>query len=237
MAQGLAIFGGTFDPVHCGHLQAALEIQEQLALTEVRLIPAASPPQRPPPRAAAADRRRMLELAVAGEPGLKVDPCELDRHARDGKPSFTADTLIQLRSEVGPKVPILLALGTDAFARLPAWHSWKQLFDLVHLLVLLRPGGTLSLSHCPEALQREVKDRRASLSRLQKTPYGRLGCLAVTQLDISSTAVRKRLALEQSVDYLVPEAVSRYLHKRQIYAPSRLSSATGHERCTCVQKP
>ncbi len=131
----VGVFGGTFDPVHHGHLRTALEVLEGCGLEQLRLVPALVPPHRPQPRAPAPLRLEMLRRAVAGEPRLVVD----DRELRRGGPSYTVDTLAELRAAVGTR-PLCLVLGADAFLGLPGWHRWRELFALAHLVVVERPA-------------------------------------------------------------------------------------------------
>ena len=136
----IGIFGGTFDPIHYGHLRSALEVKDIFGLNEVRLIPCASPPHREQPAVTAEMRLQMLELAIKNQPGLKIDTRELDRHkVSDQTPSYMVDTLKSLRQEF-PAEPLLLFIGTDAFKHLTSWHQWQQLFDYAHIVVMTRPG-------------------------------------------------------------------------------------------------
>ena len=184
--QPLAIFGGTFDPIHLGHLCVAWEASELLD-AEVLMMPSGIPPHRPPPIAGAQERVAMLEAALAGQSRLRLDAREL---ARSG-PSYTIDTLRELRAE-HPGRPLVLLLGADAFAGLPGWHGWQQLFGLAHIGVLSRPGFAPAL---PAALQRATEGRFVSeASRLCDTPAGRLIELAVTPMEISSTRIRGLIA-------------------------------------------
>lgn len=192
----LAIFGGTFDPVHLGHLSVAWEAAELLD-AEVRLLPASVPPHRVPPIATAAQRVAILRAALRGQSRLALDTRELDR---DG-PSFTIDTLHELRAEQGER-PLLLLLGADAFAGLATWHRWRELFDAAHLGVLSRPGIPAVL---PDGLEREVAGRRiADASALRALPAGKVIELAVTPLEISATRIRELLAAGRDPRYLLP---------------------------------
>ena len=149
----MAIFGGTFDPVHLGHLSVAWEAAELLD-ADVRLMPASVPPHRPAPAADAAQRAAMLRAALQEQSRLTLDTRELERSG----PSYTIDTLIELRAEHGDR-PLVLLLGADAFAGLPTWHRWRELFDLAHIGVLSRPGVEATL---PEELEAEVASRRGA---------------------------------------------------------------------------
>ncbi len=135
----IGIFGGTFDPVHFGHLRSALEVKDIFGLDEVRLIPCAMPPHRESPAVTAAMRLQMLALAIKNQPGLTIDTRELDRYQLQQTPSYMVDTLESLRQEFSNET-LLLFIGTDAFEHLTGWHQWQQLFDYAHIVVLTRPG-------------------------------------------------------------------------------------------------
>jgi nicotinate-nucleotide adenylyltransferase len=196
----LAILGGTFDPVHIGHLCAAWEAAEALD-AEVRLMPARVPPHRLPPVADAAQRVAILRAALHGQDRLGLDIRELDR---DG-PSWTIDTLIDLRSEHGPDRPLVLLVGADAFAGLGSWHRWRELFDFAHIGVLTRPGPSFEL---PVELAAAVGKRRATdAASLHASPAGRVLNIAVTALEISATHVREELAAGREPRYLLPYQV------------------------------
>lgn len=192
----LAIFGGTFDPVHLGHLSVAWEASELLD-ADVCLIPASVPPHRPVPTASAAQRVAMLRAALQGQSRLTLDTRELEREG----PSYTIDTLIELRKEQGARSLVLL-IGADAFANLVTWHRWRELFDVAHIGVLSRPGVGAML---PDALEREVAGRRtADVSAVRGLPAGKLIELAVTPLEISATRIRELLADGREPRYLLP---------------------------------
>ncbi|HJT98573.1 MAG TPA: nicotinate-nucleotide adenylyltransferase, partial [Rhodanobacteraceae bacterium] len=136
MERPLAILGGTFDPVHNAHLRVAWEASERLG-AEVRLIPANVPPHREPPIANARERAAILRAALKGQDRLVLDERELEREG----PSYTIDTLIGLREEIGPERALILLVGADAFLGLSSWHRWGELFDYAHIAVLTRPGA------------------------------------------------------------------------------------------------
>lgn len=209
----VVIFGGTFDPVHIGHLRVALEASEFLD-ADVRLMPANKPPHRPAPVASAKQRTAMLELAIAGQKNLSVDTRELRRSG----PSYTLDTLIELRREFPPDQSIALLLGADAFAGLPTWHRWKDLFALAHFVVLARPGHDATLS---ADLAAEIAARRTDFAAdIKQGAAGKVIRLAVTQLEISASDIRHRLARGRDVRWLVPDAL---LAKRSTLAAYRSS--------------
>ncbi|MGH8091260.1 MAG: nicotinate-nucleotide adenylyltransferase [Rudaea sp.] len=200
MHEPIVILGGTFDPVHIGHLRVALEASEMLG-APVRLMPAHVPPHRPAPVASAAQRVAMLRAALAGQDHLQLDTRELDR----SEPSYTVDTLRQMRTEFGASRPLILLLGADAFAGLPTWHDWRELFNLAHVAVMTRPGHDARL---PTDLEAEVVARRARLAAdLRATPSGKVLDLPVTPLEVSASAVRALLAAGRDPRWLVPEVL------------------------------
>lgn len=207
----IGILGGTFDPVHFGHLRAAVELREALGLDEVRLLPCGRPPHRDPPVASAADRRAMLEAAIAGEPGLAVDTRELERPG----PSYMVDTLASLRAELGPRAPLCLLVGSDAFAGLDRWHEWRRIPELAHLVVARRPGADLPGTGAVAELL--AARRVPEVAALRARPAGRILIQPVTLLDISATRIRALLAAGRSVRYLLPEAVLEIVRARRLY--------------------
>jgi nicotinate-nucleotide adenylyltransferase len=210
----LAMLGGTFDPVHYGHLRLADDVRRALALAEVRLVPAADPPHRPPPAAAPRDRVAMLELAVREFPGLVVDTREI---ARAGK-SYTVDTLTALRAEL-PRTPLLLLLGADQFRSLPSWHRWRALFDVAHVVVIPRPEVALDEglpAPMAQAWQaRHIDDPQGLRSRIAGSIYEQ----PVSPQPISSTAIRAALGEGHPVEIagLLPPAVLAYIHSNGLY--------------------
>jgi nicotinate-nucleotide adenylyltransferase len=192
----LAIMGGTFDPVHLGHLRVAWEAAEFLD-AEVRLMPANVPPHRPQPVAGAAQRVAMLRASLEGQNRLVVD----DRELRRGGPSYTVDTLIELREQIGDEQPVVLLVGADAWSGLPGWHRWRELLDLCHVGVLTRPGHE---GMEPDELSAYTRARRAStLSELIHCPAGRVIDIRVSALEVSATRIRHELAEGREPRYLV----------------------------------
>jgi nicotinate-nucleotide adenylyltransferase len=192
----LALFGGTFDPVHVGHLSVAWEASELLD-AEVRLMPANVPPHRPPPTASATQRVDMLRAALRGQSRLALDTRELERSG----PSYTIDTLEELRREYGER-PLVLLLGADAFAGLRSWHRWRELFDVTHLSVINRPGIEACVS---VELERAVAARRTDdPGVIRSQPAGKVIELAVTPLEVSATRIRELLAAGRDPRYLLP---------------------------------
>lgn len=216
MSRPVGVFGGTFDPVHIGHLRPALELLESLDLAEVRLIPCRIPPHRAAPVAGPEQRLAMLELAVGDQPGLVVDRREL---ARPG-PSYMVDTLSSLRAELGD-TPLCLLLGLDAFLGLAGWHRWRELPELAHIVVTHRPGwsleGAVGANEVLELLHRRRLDRAGDLA-LQ--PAGGVWLQPVTQLDISASVIRKLVEEGRSPRYLLPDAVWHFIRREGLYRRS-----------------
>lgn len=211
----LGLFGGTFDPLHIAHLRLAIEAREALGLAEVCFIPAGNPALRAAPQCAAPHRLAMVERALAAAPGFSVDASEA-LSAAPG-PSYTIDTLERQRRLHGARRPLVLLLGADAFARIDAWHRWRELFGLAHVAVATRPGHELKLGAGDTALDREFAARKAAAADLAGAPAGRIVPFAITALEISASAIRQRLARGLSVRHLVPDAVLDYIESHQIY--------------------
>ncbi|HSE11565.1 MAG TPA: nicotinate-nucleotide adenylyltransferase [Rudaea sp.] len=199
-ARAIAILGGTFDPVHNGHLRVAWEAGEALD-ADVRLMPAHVPPHRAQPVATAAQRVALLRVALSGQSRLQLD----ERELRRSQPSYTVDSLREMRAEFGPARSLILLIGADAFAGLTTWHEWRALFGLAHIAVLTRPAHGLSM---PSELEAEIAPRRAAAhEELHASAAGRVLGLPVTPLEISASAVRALLAEGREPRWLVPDAL------------------------------
>jgi nicotinate-nucleotide adenylyltransferase len=207
----IGVFGGTFDPVHFGHLRPALEIYQALELDELRLIPCRVPPHRSAPRASQGQRLAMLQAAVRAQPGFRID----DREMRRIGPSYTVDTLRSLREEVGSAVTVCLIMGTDAFGDLPAWHRWTEIVELCHLVVMQRPG------HAPPSagvMADMARTRRASgREELRDRSAGLVFFQRVTGMEVSGTQIRELIARGLSPRYLIPEAVMAIIETQRVY--------------------
>ena len=210
MNPAIAIFGGTFDPVHYGHLRAAAEVAERLGVSDFRLLPAGEPPHRDGTWAPARDRVAMLELALAPHADLSVD----DREVQRAGPSYMADTLATVRAEAG-ELPVVLCLGQDAANRLDRWYEWTCLIERAHLLVMTRPESEAEYSEqVARALDgRWVDDPQA----LMDAPAGRVCNIDVTCLAISSTDIRNQLARGGDPRFLLPSTVLAYIRKHGLY--------------------
>ena len=209
----VGILGGTFDPVHIGHLRGALEVAELLKLDELRLTPSARPPHRDTPSVSAQDRLAMVQCAVAGVPPLTVDDRELLRD----KPSYTIDTLESMRAELAADDQLFLLLGWDAFCGLPSWHRWEELLEHCHIVVLQRPDAD---SESPDAMRNLLAGRAVSDPKALKGPGGKITFVWQTPLSVSATQIRQLLASGKSVRFLVPDAVLAYIDTHGLYRAS-----------------
>ena len=212
MAKPIGILGGTFDPVHNGHLRMAIECLERLALAEVRLIPLYAPPHRQPPRTAPEHRLAMLKIAVGTADKLIVDDSELQRKSI----SYTIDTVSALR-EQDKNTPLCLLMGSDAFNTLHTWHRWQSLPDYVHIVIAERPGVATMPGHAglKTLLDKNIVD---DASILHTARNGKIFRLQIPWLDISSTRIRDMLRMRHNPAYLLPGAVIDYIHTQRLYA-------------------
>jgi nicotinate-nucleotide adenylyltransferase len=210
----IGIFGGTFDPIHFGHLRTAFELLQALRLTEMRFLPAGNPPHRESTIAGPEERLAMVRAATEGQPGFVVD----DREIRRAGLSYSVDTMRTLRADF-PDRSLCLIVGMDAFLGLPKWHQWRELLDLAHLVVAHRPGWRApSMGPLGELLVDRGTGRSNDLHE------SRAGCIyihAVTQLEISSTEVRKSIAAGRDPRYLMPDAVRTIIGQTGCYRPKR----------------
>ncbi len=215
----LGILGGTYDPIHFGHLRLAEEVGDALDIAELRLIPSGTPPHRGAPAASAADRLAMVRLAIEGNPRLTVDDCEVRAADASGSPtaSYTVLTLQAIRAAIGPARGIALLMGADAFAGFARWHRWQAFAALTHLVVTTRPGhdGFDNL----DGPLRDFWWPRVTRSRadLHARPCGSLYFQPITALDISATRIRSLLADGSSTRYLMPESVRDYAVRHRLY--------------------
>ena len=213
--KAIGILGGTFDPIHYGHLRLAEEMLELANLGQIRFIPAGTPPHRDAPQVSAQHRSAMVRLAIADQPAFVLDDREVERTGK----CYTVDTLRELRAELGSAQPLCLLMGGDAFLQLHTWHEWEQLFELAHIVVGSRPGYTLGdrMHTATSALRRHYQQRLCAAEVLSQSPAGGIAELAIPELEISATLIRSRVAENRSIRYLLPNTVADYIHQHQLY--------------------
>ena len=204
----IGVLGGTFDPIHFGHLRPALEIFEQLSLDELRFIPSANPPHRWQPEASPDQRLEMVKLAIQNVAGFVVDDREYHREGA----SYTVDTLASIREEIGDKKPLCMLIGMDAFKHFTTWHHWQGILKLAHIVISSRPG----------TVQVETDDWMKgrvtqSVKKLQETSAGKLFFAEVSQLEISATYIRKQIHEGKSSLYTTPEKVNNFIQMKKLY--------------------
>lgn len=216
MTTVLGILGGTFDPIHYGHLELAREVKAALGLLSVRIVPAGDPPHRAVPVATAAHRLAMAELALAEYPELELDAREIHRTG----PSYTVTTLEELRTEA-PARPLALLVGADAFLGLPTWHRWRDLFGLAHVIVAARPGIAIEGALPPTLATEWAQRLRRDASGLAAAPAGTIFVQPTTPHAISASAIRRDLARGSegrvAVRGLLPASVLAYIDRNQLY--------------------
>ena len=210
----IGVFGGTFDPIHHGHLRLALELCEQLGLERVYVVPAKLPVHRDAPQASAAQRSEMVRRAVAGTTSLVLDERELRRPG----PSFMVETLADFRGEFVDR-PICLLLGMDAFAALHTWHRWREILDLAHVAVAGRPGAVLPTQGRVGTVVRERSTTQ--YGEISATLNGRIALGEIPGLDISSSGIRAALGQGRSPRYLLPAAVVEYIESEGLYTNAK----------------
>ena len=211
----ICLFGGTFDPVHRGHIHGAIAVCDTLQLAEIRMVLSARPGHREPPGAPAADRWQMLRLACAEDPRLVADDRELDRDA----PSYTVETLAALRGQMGDSV-LIWVLGSDAFADLPSWHRWTEVLEFANLVILQRPGQTLA----PKRRQSVRLEEICAKHRVDHPPdraCGQIMFLQDEMQSISASQVRAALTAGQSAAHLLPDRVATYISQHGLYGELR----------------
>ena len=206
----MGIFGGTFDPIHYGHLRTAFEMLQALCFSEVRFIPCGDPPHRGTTFADAAERLRMVEVAIAGQAGFVSDDLEIRRAGL----SYTIDTLLCLREQF-PERSLGLILGMDAFLGLPQWHRWREILQVAHIVVAHRPGWRApDFGPLGELLSEHGTHR---VDDLHAAKQGRIHIHAVTQLEISSTEIRDLVAAGRDPRFLMPDAVRDVIEQSEVY--------------------
>ena len=215
--KAIGILGGTFNPVHFGHLRMAQELANTLNFDEIRFIPAAKPPHKNTPSISTEHRAAMLRLAIADNPIFKFDGRELQR---DGV-SYSIDTLENLRDELGTQASITLLMGSDAFTKFDTWHRWQEIIQLCHIAIVQRlqvqkpPLENTTLS---KALETFLHNHYSEHSDdLHTSPAGVITMRQITALDISSTVIREAIEQDYSARYLTPDSVLEYIQTHQLY--------------------
>ncbi|MEE9551742.1 MAG: nicotinate-nucleotide adenylyltransferase [Gammaproteobacteria bacterium] len=206
----IGILGGTFDPIHNGHLRLAIESYEQLDLEEVRLIPLNIPPHRNTPHASPEQRLEMMEIALHKLSGLVIDDCELHREG----PSYTIDTVSVARDKVGD-TPICLLMGMDAFNTISSWHRWEELLDQVHIVIADRPADDIAKDpNITVFLNRHHVD---DISKLHKAPAGNIFKIDIPMLDISASKIKNIISSDKDASYLLPGNVLDFIKTNNLY--------------------
>ncbi len=213
--KAIGILGGTFDPIHLGHLRMALELYEALDLVKVHIIPTYQPMYRKQPVASPDQRFAMVDCAVRGEPALLAD----DREIRRQGPTYTIDTLIEMRKEM-PDIPLCLLIGIDAFLGFSSWHRWEKILDHAHLIVAHRPHY-----HLPQTgIVADLIHQRLqhAISFIHENVSGGILLRPITALEISATDIRKQIAMGRNPRYLLPDDVYEYIKKEGIYGIDKI---------------
>jgi len=209
----LGLLGGTFDPIHFGHLRLAEECADSLRLNEIRLIPAAKPWQRSGLISSVEHRLEMVRLGLEGNPRLRMDSREAERIG----PTYTVDTLASLRAELGETRPLVMIVGSDQFLNLPTWSRWQKLFEFAHIAVARRANEPFDLGELPSALAAMVTSRLTNDRSALAEPAGRVFSIEMTPLKISSSQIRTLIRTRQSPRYLLPQAVCDYIMQHGLY--------------------
>lgn len=209
----IGVFGGTFDPVHFGHLRLAQEVAEYCGFQSVRMIPAGNPPHRNTPSCGASGRLEMIRIAIRDNPLFVADECEIAKKT----PCYSVETLLELRAEYGSDRPICLMVGADAFLGLASWHEWRELFGLAHVVVAQRPGFDLRAAMKAPLAGEYASRLELDPTALHHSPCGRILTVDITLLDISSSRIRECFSSGKSARYLLPEGVLDYILNHDLY--------------------
>ena len=212
-SEALGILGGTFDPIHFGHLRLAEECADSLRLKQVRLVPAGKPWQRSGLIAPIEHRIEMARLGVESNPRFQVDAREAERAGQ----SYSVDTLASFRQEFGPAKPLVMIVGSDQFLNLPTWHRWQKLFELAHIAVARRANESFDLGELPAALAAMVTHRLTNDRSALGEPAGRVFSIEMTPLRISSSQIRTLARTRVSARYLLPLRVYEYILEHELY--------------------
>ncbi|MAF14991.1 MAG: nicotinate-nicotinamide nucleotide adenylyltransferase [Marinomonas sp.] len=211
LKKGTVVMGGTFDPIHHGHLRSAVDILDCFQFETLRLIPCFQPVHKGEPTVSAEQRLKMVELGIAADSRLSVDAREILRAG----PSYTFETLVELRAELGQEEPLIMVVGMDSFLSLPTWARWQDLLSVAHILVISRPGWEPDFISTLESFYE--KHRAESATELQCAPAGKIWMQSFTPLAISSSQVRNLCREKASIAYLVPETIQRFIEAHSLY--------------------
>lgn len=209
----IGIHGGTFDPVHLGHVALAEAAERELNLGEVLWMPSGLPGHRGAPVASTSHRLAMLKLATAGRPRWRIDATEL----QGSEETYTINTLTRLRQQLGREQPLVVMLGTDSFLTLPSWKRWEELFDLAHFAIANRPGYIPSIGTTPADLAAQMAQRADRRDSLAASPAGRIVSFDMPQLDISASKIRAAIAAGRAPRDLLAPAVLAYIETQRLY--------------------
>lgn len=215
----IGVLGGTFDPIHNGHLRLGWEAYTRLGLQQLRVIPCHLPPHRESPNSSAQHRLAMARLACNDVPGFVVDDWEISRD----QPSYSVHTLSHLRQQVGSQVALVFILGMDAFNQFCSWHQWERILELSHLWVAQRPGSQVPNATTPEG--RLLQKRQQHSTQLLDTTAGGICLYETTALDISATNLRRQMAQGISPRFLLPDAVRAYIEEHELYRDRKAEPA------------
>ena len=212
MTKCVALLGGSYDPVHCGHVALGTYFTDLLQADQLRVIPAGAPWQKDQLQASGEQRAAMLRLAFAGQPvPFVLDLQEVERAA----PTYTIDTLRQLRGEFGPQASLVFLIGADQLQRLASWRQWQQLFDYAHICVAARPGFALT-GVAPEVAA-EFACRQGTLEQIRNTPHGLIYLAKDFAADVSATQIRSALQRGETANSLIPGVVLDYIKQHHLY--------------------
>ena len=210
--KGIAIYGGTFDPIHFAHLRTAIEAREKLGVEKVLLVPSYIPPHRAKPKTRVEERLQLLRLAVDSVEGLEIDTREINRTGT----SYSIETLEELRSELGEQIPLYFIIGRDMYLSLQTWHRWQELTNFAHLVVLDRPGYASEL--VSEEVNKWAADKISSdIDENEPSTKGNIYHLKLRQMDISATMIREALKNNRAVDYLLPNSLIQFIQEHKLY--------------------
>lgn len=207
-----ALFGGTFDPIHYGHLRPVQALAKQVGLEKVILLPNHVPPHRPQPEATASQRLEMVKLATQDNPLFAIDTRELEKNS----PSYTIETLTELRREMGPEKPLAFIIGQDSLLSIHSWHGWEQILNNCHLLVCARPGYATQFSD-PKMQNWLLEHQTTDATILNQVANGYIFIGDTPLMNISATDIRKKLSSGDTCRDLIPEAVLQYIHQQHLY--------------------